>query len=60
MPGAGQGCHLENKKGRENVIIFLIFVCPKKLPFYIADSLGRGSYWLVLHTVILVVFISNG
>lgn len=51
MPGAGQGCHLENKKGRENVIIFLIFVCPKKLPFYIADSLGRGSYGLVLHTV---------
>lgn len=46
-----QGCHLENKKGRENVIAFLIFFGPKKLSFYMAYSLGRGSYGLVLHTV---------
>ena len=45
MTGAGQGCGLEKKKGREkrrkNVAAFLIFVGPKKSPYYMAYSLGR-------------------
>ena len=52
MPGADQGCHLENKKGRENVITLLIFVGAKRLPFYITYSLGRESYGLVLSTIV--------